>query len=765
MKKHLGHYEIVAEIGRGGMGVVYKGYEPSLARFVAIKELSPMLAHDPVVVERFLREARSMALLNDPHIIQIYAIGQEDDEPFFVMEFVDGVSVATLVKRDGRLESDDALKIVLETARGLSTAHDHGVIHRDIKPANLMINQRGQVKIADFGIALANHDMSAKLTFVGDVVGTAAYLSPEIMQGNPVDPRSEVYSVGVVLFEMLTGRTPFSDTNVFKLMHDVVETPAPDVREFNPEIDADIVAIVARMLAKDPAARYQSMHELIADLKKHPLISHGGPIKVKVPPPTETTPPIDLSLPMTPGAGRRMATPPPDMSRRQSAITPVVTSVLTPAVAAVRGPITDKPVIGQSSPAAPADTDAQAVPAAAVAANKSRWSLLIMALLMFLAGASLVWRGELMGLFGTARTEVPVAVTSASQAGNAGTSSSAHTTAPIASVHRNRVAAYAEAAVVTVLGLFVTGFWFGVHRRNRLEASAGIQALANMKWRECIGLVLEVLGRDGYKEAPTSRPMGDGGTEFLLLRGSERVLLGFKLGTAYRLSEEYVREFASGLQMQSAKTGILLTLGSVEGSARDQARRLGIQLIDSSTIWPKVRPFVSPNILDHVRLQVAAQTRKVLWIGGIVSVLLGLITFLLVSQSSPVENSSVDAGTVPAARRVAEIPSQASKAAIKENRAAAQALAEVASMTDQQRAERRANAVKQVSAIAQVAHAVWPTESTLQVDLRQSDETDAKLITEVCSILKQYQEMRLTRLQIDPPPDKSNATVHWGQCQ
>ncbi|MFA6987231.1 MAG: serine/threonine-protein kinase, partial [Arenimonas sp.] len=284
MKTHLGHYEIVAELGRGGMGVVYKGYEPSLARYVAIKELSPSLAHDAAVVERFLREARSMAMLNDPHIIQIYSIGQENEQPFFVMEFVDGISVAGLIVRDHRLQSGDALKIVEQTAHGLATAHDRGVIHRDVKPANLILSQRGQVKIADFGIALANSDMNAKLTSAGEVVGTPGYLSPEILLGNPVDQRSDLYALGVVLFEMLTGRTPFSDASVYKLMLSVVESEVPDVREINSEIDPGVAAILGKMLLKDPAKRYQSMRELIADLEKHPLIARGGPIKLKLSP-------------------------------------------------------------------------------------------------------------------------------------------------------------------------------------------------------------------------------------------------------------------------------------------------------------------------------------------------------------------------------------------------------------------------------------------------------------------------------------------------
>ena len=310
MKTRLGHYEIIAELGRGGMGVVYKGYEPSLARYVAIKELSPALAHDEVIVERFLREARSMAKLNDPHIIQIYSIGQEDEQPFFVMEFVDGASVAELIKREGRILPSDALKIVEQTAHGLITAHSHGVVHRDIKPANMILSQRGQIKIADFGIALANHDMHNKLTSQGEFVGTPGYLAPEALLGKQVDQRSDVYALGVVLFEMLTGRTPFSNSGVYQLMLDSVQSEVPDVREFNADIDADVAAMLTKMLHKNAADRYQSMTDLLADLEKNPLLTRG-PIKLKTTAPAsgDASTLAGSAIPVTPGAMPQMRQP------------------------------------------------------------------------------------------------------------------------------------------------------------------------------------------------------------------------------------------------------------------------------------------------------------------------------------------------------------------------------------------------------------------------------------------------------------------------
>ncbi|MGN6520566.1 MAG: protein kinase domain-containing protein [Dokdonella sp.] len=281
MRTRLGHYDIVAELGRGGMGVVYKGYEASLNRYVAIKVLADSLAHDEAIKERFLREARSMAALNDPHIIQIYFIGEDEGQTYFVMEFVEGESLGSMLKRDHRLTVEQAAKVIQQTALGLATAHDRGVVHRDIKPGNLMITSRGSVKIADFGIALSNQDLSKKLTSTGEFVGTPGYLSPEVCLGKPVDQRSDIFSLGIVLFEMLTGKMPFNDESPLGLMLEVVKAQIPDVRELNQDADPQIATILARMIAKEPAERYQNCHDLVADLSTHPLVAKGGPITVQ----------------------------------------------------------------------------------------------------------------------------------------------------------------------------------------------------------------------------------------------------------------------------------------------------------------------------------------------------------------------------------------------------------------------------------------------------------------------------------------------------
>ena len=351
MKTSLGHYEIVAELGRGGMGVVYKGYEPALARYVAIKELSPALAHDHNLVERFLREARSMAALNDPHIIQVYFIGQAEGQPFFAMEFVEGESLLQLIKREGRLPIADVLKILLQTARGLQTAHERGVIHRDIKPANLMLDERGRVKIADFGIALARQEFDAKLTGTGEFVGTPGYLSPEICLGRPVDARSDLFALGIVMFEALTGRLPFSDESPLKLMLDVVQAEIPDIRELNREVDEDTARILARLVAKEPADRYASAALLAADLEKHPLLAgQGTQLALQVRKPVGAAATLYTAPATAPTAPRR-PTPPPVVDSPPAAAVPA--AGMPTAAAAAPAPAPPPPPSARTTAKAP----------------------------------------------------------------------------------------------------------------------------------------------------------------------------------------------------------------------------------------------------------------------------------------------------------------------------------------------------------------------------------------------------------------------------
>ena len=334
MKTQLGHYAIVSELGRGGMGVVYKGYETSLNRYVAIKVLADSLAHDASVKERFLREARSMASLNDPHIIQIYFIGDDEGQTFFVMEFVDGESLGSVLKREGKLKAEQAAKIIYQTAMGLSTAHDRGVIHRDIKPGNLMLTARGSVKIADFGIALTTQDFSKKLTSTGEFVGTPGYLSPEVCLGKPVDQRSDIFSLGIVMFECLAGRMPFTDESPLGLMLEVVKAEIPDVCTLNSEVDPELSGVLTRMIAKDPAERYQSCHELVADLGQHPLVARGGPITLQTKMTTAAATMIGQKTPVSGQQALPGTTPTPRPMPAMGSLTPQPASATTAARAA-----------------------------------------------------------------------------------------------------------------------------------------------------------------------------------------------------------------------------------------------------------------------------------------------------------------------------------------------------------------------------------------------------------------------------------------------
>lgn len=317
------------------------------------------------------------------------------------------------------------------------------------------------------------------------------------------------------------------------------------------------------------------------------------------------------------------------------------------------------------------------------------------------------------------------------------------------------------ATVVTLVGLAVSGYWFGIHRRQAAEREAGIQSLAGLKWRECIGLVLEALHREGYQEAPASRQPGDGGTEYLLMRGDAKVLLSYKHGTAYRLGEANVRDFGNGVQLQGADHGILVTLGTVEGMARDLARKMDVELVDGAALWPKVRGYVPVSIRDTVRKQASEQTRKGLWTGVAISFLLGIITFFAAPDSGDEAESDAPAmaDAAPSGKKKAQVDPT-----LRQIQETAKAMAAVENLSPEEKAERRADAAKQIGAIPQVGSAAWSTQSTLLVSVKETDGKDEALIEESCRILTQYEELRFSRLQLEPPAS-SQVPVRWRQCQ
>src|SRR3954468_18132 len=258
-------FTIEGEIGRGGMGVVYRARDERLQRRVAIKVLPPELAFQNDIRERFTREAQTAARLSHPHIVPIHTVGEGHGLVYFVMGYVDGESVAARIRRRGRLPVEEVRRIMRETADALSAAHALSVIHRDIKPDNILLEgTRGRVMVTDFGIAKAlSTGSGATLTGVGVAIGTPAFMSPEQAAGErDIDGRSDLYSLGVVAYQMLSGELPFSAPSVAGILMKQITEPAPDLRRKRPDIPEDLALAVARCLEKDPSNRWPTADAL-----------------------------------------------------------------------------------------------------------------------------------------------------------------------------------------------------------------------------------------------------------------------------------------------------------------------------------------------------------------------------------------------------------------------------------------------------------------------------------------------------------------------
>ncbi|MBA3955652.1 MAG: Stk1 family PASTA domain-containing Ser/Thr kinase [Acidimicrobiia bacterium] len=260
-------YELHRRIARGGMADVFLARDSLLDRPVAVKVLFPEFATDPTFVQRFRREAQAAANLSHPNIVSVYDWGEEGGTYFIVMEYVEGRSLAQVIKDEGRLHPDRAADITTDVGAALGFAHRNGVVHRDVKPGNVLISPTGQVKVADFGIARAVSNQE-NLTQAGTVMGTATYFSPEQARGESVDPRSDVYSLGVVLYEMLTGQPPFTGDSPVAVAYKHVQEAPPPPRSRNPDIPPALEAVVLQALAKDTAGRYASAEDLRADLRR-----------------------------------------------------------------------------------------------------------------------------------------------------------------------------------------------------------------------------------------------------------------------------------------------------------------------------------------------------------------------------------------------------------------------------------------------------------------------------------------------------------------
>ena len=270
-----GRYRVERELGRGGMAKVFLGTDTVLGRTVAIKLLAPQFAEDDGFVQRFRREAQAAARIGHPHIVSVFDTGSDDGVHYIVMEYVEGRTLADFLSGGGRIMPDRAIDIAADVLTALEAAHAQGVIHRDIKPGNIMLSPKGEVKVTDFGIARLT-TTAETVAQTAAILGTASYLSPEQAQGQPVDGRSDIYSLGCVLYEMVTGRPPFlGDSPVAVASKQVLEQPLPPSK-LNPDVTPELDAVILRSLAKNPANRYQSAEEMRADLDR---VKHGLPVE------------------------------------------------------------------------------------------------------------------------------------------------------------------------------------------------------------------------------------------------------------------------------------------------------------------------------------------------------------------------------------------------------------------------------------------------------------------------------------------------------
>jgi len=261
-----GRYRLDAQVGTGGMSTVYRAFDSTLERRVAIKLMHRDIAADSDQLERFRREARSVARLSHPHIVGVIDAGEEDGRPYIVFEYVEGETLKDRIRRLGRLPVDEAIAYAIEIARALGAAHARGIVHRDVKPQNVLVDEEGSAKVTDFGIARTMDDSG--LTAEGRVLGTTDYVSPEQALGHDVNGQSDLYSLGVVLYEMLTGDVPFHGENQVSVAMKHVREDLPDVQRRRPDVSAGLAAILERMTSKDLKRRYSDALTLQADLEE-----------------------------------------------------------------------------------------------------------------------------------------------------------------------------------------------------------------------------------------------------------------------------------------------------------------------------------------------------------------------------------------------------------------------------------------------------------------------------------------------------------------
>ncbi len=333
----IGKYKIVERLGRGGMAEVYKAFQTNLERYVAVKVMHLFLADDPGFAARFEREAKNVAALRHPNIVQVYDFDAESSPPYMVMEFIEGATLKTrlesLARRSEPLPLKAAIKIVREVGQALAYAHKHNMIHRDVKPANVMVDSSGRVILTDFGIAKIL--TGPQFTATGATIGTPAYMAPEQSLGEPGDHRSDIYSLGAMLYQLATGELPFDADTPMAIMLKAINEDLPSPRSVNPNLPESMERVIIKSMTKQPEDRYQSVEAMLEDLETlgaaarpaaaastpasaaAPTVLADAPLAV-VPPPTVVGPP-----PVRPAPPTVAAAPPPAPARGLKKISPL----------------------------------------------------------------------------------------------------------------------------------------------------------------------------------------------------------------------------------------------------------------------------------------------------------------------------------------------------------------------------------------------------------------------------------------------------------
>jgi serine/threonine-protein kinase len=319
-------YEVLEVVGAGGMSSVYKAHDQLLERNVALKVLHARFGDDAEYVERFRREARAVAQLSHPNIVTVIDRGEADGHQFIVFEFIDGENLKELVERTGPLPVRRAVELALAIAEGLCFAHEHGIVHRDVKPQNVLLNGDGEAKVTDFGIA-RSLDVEHGVTQTGTVLGTSNYLSPEQATGQPVTPATDIYSLGVVLYELLTGDVPFSGDNFVAVAIKHRDEAVPDITELRPDVPLRLAAAMECALEKDPARRFPTMRDFATALRG--CMAQLGPTD------TEATMIAPAAPVLRPPTARASAAPrPPHRARRRVLLFVLIALIAAAAITA-----------------------------------------------------------------------------------------------------------------------------------------------------------------------------------------------------------------------------------------------------------------------------------------------------------------------------------------------------------------------------------------------------------------------------------------------